>query len=118
MMIRGIGIDIVELDRIQASIERGASFPKRILTEKEYSLFLELSDRRKVEFLAGRFSAKEAFSKALGTGIGTKMSFQDVEILPDIVNKPIAKTQLFEGTVHVSISHSEAYAVAQVILED
>lgn len=118
MMIRGIGIDIVELDRIQASIARGASFPKRILTEKEYALFLGLSDRRKVEFLAGRFSAKEAFSKAFGTGIGTKLSFQDIEILPNDLNKPIAQTALFEGKVHVSISHSQEYAVAQIILED
>lgn len=117
-MIRGIGIDIVELDRIQAAIDRSDSFAKRILTEQEHAHFLELSKRRQVEFLAGRFSAKEAFSKAFGTGIGTKLSFQEIEILPNENNKPIVRAEKFSGRVHVSISHSREYAVAQIILEE
>lgn len=117
-MIKGIGIDIVELDRIQAGIDRSGNFAKRLLTEREHTHFLELSAHRQVEFLAGRFSAKEAFSKALGTGIGTQLSFQDIEILPDEKNKPVVRTEKFSGRVHVSISHSRAYAVSQIVLEE
>lgn len=116
-MIEGIGIDMVELDRIQTAIEQNKRFAKRILTDKEHDHFLELSAHRQVEFLAGRFSAKEAFSKALGTGIGTQLSFQEIEILPDDQNKPVAVTTAFSGKVHVSISHSREYAVAQIVLE-
>lgn len=116
-MIKGIGIDIVELDRIRAAIERNGRFAKRVLTEKEHAHFLKLSDHRQVEFLAGRFAAKEAFSKALGTGIGTRLSFQDIEILPNEDNKPIAVSTAFSGEIHVSISHSRDFAVAQIILE-
>lgn len=117
MMIEGIGIDLVELDRIEALLERQPDFPARILTEREMTRFLELSNHRQIEFLAGRFSAKEAFSKALGTGIGENMSFLDVEILPNEVNKPIVYTDLFHGNIHVTISHSKEYAIAQIILE-
>lgn len=117
MMIKGIGIDLVELDRIKALTERQPDFPKRILTKREFDRFLQLSNQRQIEFLAGRFSAKEAFSKALGTGIGADMSFHDVEILPNNQNKPVVKTRLFGGHIHVSISHSKEYAIAQVILE-
>lgn len=117
-MIQGIGIDLVELNRIQALAERQPSFPNRILTEGEMDRYLELSEHRKNEFLAGRYAAKEAFSKAMGTGIGAAVSFQDIEILPDKNNKPVLKTLLFNGHVHVSITHAKAYAMAQVILEN
>lgn len=117
-MIHGIGIDLVEIERVQEILGRQPEFPKRILTSKEYQRFLELSNHRQVEFLAGRFAAKEAFSKAMGTGIGRETSFQDIEILPDDKNKPIANTALFSGEVHVSISHSDTYAIAEVLLEN
>lgn len=116
-MIHGIGIDLVELERIQEILGRQPEFPKRILTSSEYQHFLKLSNHRQIEFLAGRFAAKEAFSKAMGTGIGQETSFQDIEILPNEKNKPIAKTPLFSGEVHVSISHSDTYAIAEVLLE-
>src|SRR5690606_39406938 len=78
-MILGIGIDLVELERIRRfGAERLA---RRILTERERA-YLPRSEGRILEFLAGRFAAKEAVSKAAGTGIG-KLSFQDIEILPD-----------------------------------
>ncbi|HLR92113.1 MAG TPA: holo-ACP synthase [Atopostipes sp.] len=117
-MIQGIGIDLVELERIEAALSRRENFYTRILTEKEQMHFRQLSKHRQVEFLAGRFAAKEAFSKALGTGIGSQLSFQDIEILPSEVNKPIAVSKVFSGTIHLSISHSKTYAIAQVILED
>lgn len=116
-MIQGIGIDLIELNRIEKLIERQPDFSKRILTEREMDRFLTLSAHRQIEFLAGRFAAKEAFSKAMGTGIGKEMSFLDVEILPNDYNKPIVYTELFAGIIHISISHSKEYAIAQIILE-
>lgn len=116
-MIIGTGIDIVELIRIKETLHRHQSFVKRILTAKEQEIFNSLSNSRKIEFLAGRFAAKEAFAKAIGTGIGKKLSWQDVEIIPDIQGKPkvIAKENF--GNVHLSISHSKEYAIANVIIE-
>lgn len=79
-MIYGIGLDITELKRIAAMAARQKRFAERILTPGELDQYHELSEKRKIEFLAGRFAAKEAFSKAFGTGIGKQLSFQDIEI--------------------------------------
>lgn len=117
-MIEGIGIDLVEIEQIRNILNRQEAFTKRILTPNEQAHFSILSKHRQLEFIAGRYAAKEAFSKAVGTGIGKEVSFQDIEILPDEKNKPVANTKLFKGNVHLSISHTKAYAVAQVILED
>lgn len=117
-MIYGIGVDLVELERIKEILTRQEKFPKRILTPSEYKRYNQLSAHRQIEFLAGRFAAKEAFSKAMGTGIGHKVSFQDLEVLPNKKNKPIAKSTVFSGGIHVSISHSKIYAIAQILLED
>ncbi|MHC0039462.1 holo-ACP synthase [Pseudoneobacillus sp. C159] len=115
-MILGTGIDIVELDRIKTIIERQPKFIQRILTEDEQVIFKKLTGARKVEFLAGRFAAKEAFSKARGTGIGSDLSFLDIEIQADVKGKPQIVSPIKEG-VHLSISHSRDYAIAQVIIE-
>lgn len=115
-MISGIGIDIVELKRIEAIMERQEKFVSRVLTESEKEKIETLSGKRKAEFLAGRFAAKEAFSKAFGTGIGKELSFLDIEISSDERGKPFIKKPFNEG-VHLSISHSAEYAVAQVIIE-
>lgn len=117
-MIYGIGIDLVELKRIEETLGRQGNFSNRILTSKENKIYLELSNHRKIEFLAGRYAAKEAFSKAMGTGVGREISFRDIEILPNKQNKPIAQSHLFSGNIHVSISHSKTYAVAQILLEN
>lgn len=116
-MIIGLGIDIVELKRISEAINRNSKFVKRILTEKEQSYFDRLSDRRKVEFLAGRFAAKEAFVKAAGTGIGRNYSWQDIEVMPDENGKPLLRTKKELGRIQLSISHSREYAVANVVIE-
>ncbi len=80
-MITGIGMDIIELERIAGSIKRNSRFPDRILTSGEKEQFLTLgNDHRRTEFLAGRFAAKEAFAKACGQGIGS-ISFQDIEVI-------------------------------------
>jgi holo-[acyl-carrier protein] synthase len=115
-MIIGTGIDIVEIKRIQQIILRQKKFINRILTDNEKEIYAGLTDRRKVEFLSGRFAAKEAYSKAAGTGIGGQLSFLDIEIIPDSNGKPCL-TKPTDYKVHVSISHSKDFAVSQVIIE-
>jgi holo-[acyl-carrier protein] synthase len=116
VMIIGIGTDIVELSRMEkVGIDR---LINKILTSKEQSMVPE-KEKRKREFVAGRFAAKEAISKALGTGIGANFAFDDVEILSDEWGAPKANWKNIEGkpTIHLSISHSEQYVVAMVVLE-
>lgn len=115
-MISGIGIDIIEIARIKALLERQKKFADRILTLNEKKKYDQLPGGRKAEFLAGRFAAKEAFSKAYGTGIGEKLSFLEIEIDSEPLGKPYIEKPLREG-VHLSISHSKEYAVAQVVIE-
>ncbi|MCA0972797.1 holo-ACP synthase [Halobacillus litoralis] len=116
-MIKGIGIDLIELDRINQSIKRSSRFVQRILTPKEQERFHTLKEKRQTEFVAGRFAAKEAFAKSVGTGIGT-ISFQDIEILPDELGAPTMRVRGFEEyKIWVSISHSSTQAVAQVVVE-
>jgi holo-[acyl-carrier protein] synthase len=117
-MIIGTGIDIVELLRIREVMDRHQSFVKRIMTNKEKEIFDKLSNHRRVEFLAGRFAAKEAFAKAVGTGIGKHLSWQDIEVLSDENGKPIILSKQNYGKIHLSISHSKQYAIANVIIEE
>jgi len=115
-MIKGIGLDIAEIPRIKKAMERSEKFQQRILSEREQNLFNQLTEQRKVEFIAGRFAAKEAFSKANGTGIGKGCEFHQIEVLKDDLGKP---TLFFNGELvsgHVSITHTKEYAAAQVIL--
>lgn len=116
-MIRGIGIDIIELERIQKAVFRKNKFIDRILTPNEKTRYESLmQEKRKMEFLAGRFAAKEAFAKATGQGIG-KLSFKHIEILPGASGAPMAKVPGHDPEkIFVSISHSKQYAVAQVII--
>ena len=116
-MIVGHGIDIEELASIQEAVERKDSFAQRVLTAKELERFTGLKGRRKIEYLAGRWSAKEAFAKAMGTGIG-KLSFQDLEVLNDEKGAPYFSQAPFSGKIWLSISHTEQYATASVILEE
>ncbi|MEC5424696.1 holo-ACP synthase [Virgibacillus sp. C22-A2] len=118
-MIKGIGIDLIELKRIQNSMEKNKRFVERILTQKEKEVFISLQNsRRKVEFLAGRFAAKEAFAKATGSGIG-KLSFQHIEVLPNEQGAPLVQVQGYEAyNIFISIAHSREYATAQVIIEE
>ena len=79
-MIVGHGIDIESIQSIEQAYQRHPRFASKVLTETEQERFDQLSGKRKMEYLAGRWSAKEAFSKAWGTGIGP-VGFQDLEIL-------------------------------------
>jgi holo-[acyl-carrier protein] synthase len=116
-VIKGIGIDIVEISRIKEVYERNERIKERVLTHNERQIFEQLSPKRKIEFLAGRFAAKEAFSKAYGTGIGRDLSFHDIEIETDARGKPYLIKPI-DIRVHLSISHSDNYAIAQVIIEE
>lgn len=115
-MIMGIGLDLVELDRIAKSIQRSEKFAKRILTERELEIFDTLSEYRKIEFLAGRFAAKEAYSKACGTGIGAGCEFHQIEILKNELGKPVLYFNKMPVKGFVSITHTKDVAAAQVIL--
>ena len=116
-MIKGHGIDIEEISSIQKVYEKNARFAKKVLTVAEFARFEELSGRRKMEYLAGRWSAKEAFSKAWGTGIGC-VTFQDLEILNNEKVAPIFTKSPFSGKVWVSLSHTDNVVTASVILEE
>lgn len=112
-----LGIDLVKIERINKAHDRfGEGFLKRLLTESEIQNFKNPSS------LAGIWAAKEAVSKALGTGIGANLSFLDIEIQKDKSGKPFAvlsdKTAEFFGVkrVEVSISHDTDYAVAAAFI--
>ncbi|GIO09337.1 holo-[acyl-carrier-protein] synthase [Brevibacillus reuszeri] len=126
-MIVGIGVDIVEIERISKLVKRQKNAISRFLTIEEQQLLQGKPEARQAEFIAGRFAAKEAGSKALGTGIGGTISFLDMEVLPTERGKPEMKIkeEVYERLgldpsnvrVHLSISHSIAYAIAQVVVE-
>ncbi len=126
-MIAGIGIDIVEIDRVAAIIKRQPGFVARILSETEQGSLTLVHEGRVAEFVAGRFAAKEAMAKALGTGIGKSLSFHDMEVLNEASGKPTIRlsdeaiARIFPDRTglrnHLSISHSREYAVAQIIIE-
>jgi len=124
-MIFGIGTDIVEVARIDASIQQfGDDFAKRILAESELASYLE--SHIKARFLAKRFAAKEAFSKALGTGLRAPATFQNIAVSHDDLGKPLlvlapelqALLQSKNITqMHLSISDEKNLAAAFVVLE-
>ena len=116
-MIVGHGIDIEALASIQNAVEKREGFARRVLTDKEMERFASLKGRRQIEYLAGRWSAKEAFSKAMGTGIG-KLGFQDLEILNNERGTPYFSKSPFSGKVWLSISHTDQFVTASVILEE
>ena len=124
-MIFGIGTDIVEVARIEASIAQfGDEFAKRILADDELSMYLQ--SMIKARFLAKRFAAKEAFSKALGTGLRDPATFQNIAVAHDDLGKPIlvlaSELQDFLQSrqitkMHISISDERNLATAFVVLE-
>ena len=124
-MIFGIGTDIVEVERIK-NLSSISKFAKKILSQNELNIFNSLNKDQKVYFLSKQFAAKEAISKALGTGIGREASLKNIEILRDEKGKPFfnAINELSEylsnlgiTKTHVSLSDERNYAIAMVILE-
>ncbi len=122
-MILGIGTDIVFIPRIEGVLHRRPRFADRILTKKEFELFQ--SHQNPAAYLAKRFAAKEAISKALGCGIGTHMGWKDVEIGRDSLGRPevsftgVAQDRLSKkGAIvcHLSISDEADYALAFAVI--
>lgn len=124
-MIYGIGTDIVEVSRIEDSLARfGDAFAMRILNEREYLEYQQSNTRAR--FLAKRFAAKEAFAKALGTGIRPPATFENIGIDHDDLGRPMLDIALDLqqflkekgiACLHLSISDEKALAVAFVVLE-
>ncbi|MGT2959003.1 holo-ACP synthase [Streptococcus bovimastitidis] len=116
-MIIGHGIDLQEIAAIERAFKRNPRFAQKVLTASELAIFEAHSDWRQITYLAGRWAAKEAFSKAMGTGIG-KLSFQDIEVASDPKGRPYFSRSPFSGQSFLSISHSGDYVQASVILEE
>ena len=124
-MIFGIGTDIADCARVGAIYAKhGHHFVKNILTPAELERMAELKDPK--EYIAGRWAAKEAFSKALGTGMCAECAFVEIEVLSDERGKPFVKLyaataetakRLGVARIHVSISHERELATAFVVLE-
>ena len=124
-MIYGIGIDVVEIQRIEQAITRsGQRFLDRLYTEAEQAYCC--AKRPPYACYAARFAAKEAFLKACGTGLRQHMRWRDIEVNRDALGKPglrlygyLHERCIDQGIthIHLSLSHSLTYAVAQVILE-
>lgn len=123
-MVIGIGIDIVEVRRISRALQGGDKMANRVFTEDE----LEYCRARKNQFqhFAGRFAAKEAALKALGTGWQEGIRWKDVEVVPGELGKPRLNfygraKEFFEASgareAHVTITHAKEYAVAAVVIE-
>ena len=121
-MIVGIGNDIIEIERIEKAISK-EGFKNKVYTQKELENIEKRGDR--VETYAGIFSAKEAISKAIGTGV-REFSLTDLEILNDDLGKPyvavsekldkIIKDKKEDYQIEISISHSKKYAIAMAII--
>jgi len=124
-MIVGIGIDLVDVSRIDRLLnEYGDQFARRVLAEAERPAFA--SSSRPVWFLANRFAAKEALSKALGTGLRYPVTLHAISVSSDSLGKP---TFGFHGPLtdyvssrgvvrhHLSLSHEKGMACAVVVLE-
>ena len=124
MSIVGHGIDIVETQRIARMLsEHGQHFLDRVYTPSEQQ-YAQASPKRRIERLAGRFAAKEAVLKALGTGWRGGIAWTDVEILPDTAGRPLVRlsgqcatiaAQLGITAWQISISHIESHATASAI---
>lgn len=124
-MILGIGIDLVEVERIRSSHQRfGERFLARILRPGEIEYCL--SHRDPSPHLAARFAAKEAVSKAFGTGIGKHLGWQDMEVRRKESGEPFLvlhdqglalMQERGPARVHLSLSHTVAHATAMAVLE-
>lgn len=122
MMPWGLGTDLVEISRIEQAIRRNPRFAERLFRDSELADYRDRGSR--IEILAGKFAAKEAVVKALGTGV-RGFSWTDIEILPDALGKPICQfygkaTTLADtlgvATVFLSIAHNRSLATASAMI--
>ena len=123
-MIKGIGIDVIEIDRIREAVEKyGEKFLEKVYTPHEIKYCTRRKHYRMPE-LAVRFAAKEAYAKAIGTGVSGfgrnnhGIKWTEVEVVNDKLGKPqLAINGKISEKVHVSLSHSRDFAVANVYVE-
>ena len=121
-MIIGIGIDIIEINRIEQVMLRTSSFVEKSFTSNEIEYFKLKGLKGNV--IAGNFAAKEAISKAIGTGF-RGFGLKDIEVLRDELGKPVVNLSykiyklldIKEFNIHVSISHSKENAIAYAVME-
>jgi holo-[acyl-carrier protein] synthase len=125
-MVLGLGTDLIEIERIEASVERfGERFLERVFTAGEIAYCMK--KRQSAESFAARFAAKEAGAKALGTGISRGVSWREIEVRREMGQRP---TLHFSGragelakamgvrSVQLTLSHSRTLAIAVVLVED
>lgn len=121
-MIIGIGTDIIEIERIEKVINRTSSFIEKSFTSNEIEYFKTKGLKGNV--IAGNFAAKEAISKAIGTGF-RGFGLKDIEVLRDEFGKPVVNLSnriykllnVGQFNIHVSISHSRENAIAYAVIE-
>ena len=125
MTVLGIGVDVVEIERMQRTLQRTPGVAQRLFTAAELTRCTVRAGDLRVPGLAARFCAKEAVAKALGTGL-RGFGWHDVEVVNDRLGKPSVRLhgpaadlaqRLGVQMVHLSLSTSESVAVAQVVLE-
>jgi holo-[acyl-carrier protein] synthase len=121
--LKAVGIDIVELKRVEKDLETfNDKFVKRILGDKEQEIYDNRSD--KVQFLAGRFAAKEAVIKCLAGVLTDRPPYIELQIInndsgqPNFVCGESLKTKLKNLSFHISISHERNYAAAVAVLTE
>ena len=125
MSVLGVGVDIIETERIERSLERfGERFLHRVFTDGEIAYCQSM--KYPARHFAARFAAKEAVSKAFGTGIGKTMGWRDIDVRKKPSGEPFvmldggAKSLADERNVHgvwISLSHTNHHAVAMIALE-
>lgn len=121
-MIIGIGTDIIEIERIENAVKRTNGFLNKLFTENEMKIFESRGFRSEV--IAGNFAAKEAVSKAVGTGF-RDFGVKDIEILRDKLGKPLVNLSdkvydvlgRSDVNIHISISHNRTNAIAYAVME-
>ena len=124
-MIYGVGTDIVEISRI-TKMKSLSSFSKKILSSNELEIASQYKNDKLIKYLAKQFAAKEAISKAFGTGLRKPILMKDIEIMRDKIGKPylhplagVKKTIIDLGITksHVSLADESEYVIAFAILE-
>ncbi|MFD2115406.1 holo-ACP synthase [Paenibacillus yanchengensis] len=128
-MIIGIGHDLIRVERVAAILsgKNGSRFLERILVSAELQMAKQYSNGRLHQFVAGRFAAKEAVSKAFGTGIGAALAFSDISIERDRLGKPFCHLterawhslgmEPSATRIHLTITHEDHLASAFAIVE-
>jgi holo-[acyl-carrier protein] synthase len=125
MSVVGVGIDVVEIARMRAALERTPNLLTRLFTDRERTACSDAGGRLRIPGLAARFAAKEAVAKALGTGI-RGFSLLDIEVVTEESGRPTVMlharaaelaARLGVGCIHVSLSTSADLAVANAVIE-